>query len=362
MDKTLWAIHYARENKIPCFGTCGGFQHMVIEYARNVLGFKDAQHAEYDPYASSLFISELACSLAGREMQLNFVPGSQVAAIYGELSATEHYYCNFGVNPDCIDELKQGPFYLNATMRPPQRLRIALITRAPTGTAVQSECVNAARLAAKYCEALGHEVEEAGWNFGGMELMRAFITIVFRYTSRDVGNMARLLNIDEQKLAIELNTRFAATVGSVIRDEQVQQALAVWKKVSDSLSGFYRRYDVILTPTVATSPLRSDALDSNALEKLLMRGLIATGFAKKIFSTAFLDVGIHKALYQTPFTPIANMTGQPAMSVPLHWDNDGLPHGVQFMAAEGNDRLLFQLAAQLESEHPWKHRVPAICL
>lgn len=115
MEKTLWTIRYARENKIPCFGTCGGFQHMVIEYARNVLGFKDAQHAEYDPSASSLFISQLACSLAGREMQLNFVPGSQVAAIYGSLSAKEHYYCNFGVNPDCIDELKQGPLNISGS-------------------------------------------------------------------------------------------------------------------------------------------------------------------------------------------------------------------------------------------------------
>lgn len=109
MEKTLWAIRHARENNIPCLGTCGGFQHIVIEFARNLLGFKDAQHAEYDPYASTLFISQLACSLAGREMQLTFVPGSQVAAIYGDLGATENYYCNFGVNPDCIEELKRGP-------------------------------------------------------------------------------------------------------------------------------------------------------------------------------------------------------------------------------------------------------------
>ncbi|MCK9397440.1 MAG: CTP synthase [Methylobacter sp.] len=115
MEKTLWAIRYARENNIPCFGTCGGFQHMVIEYARNVLGFKDAQHAEYDPYASSLFISQLVCSLAGREMQLNFVPESKVASIYGSLSAKERYYCNFGVNPDCIDELKQGPMNISGS-------------------------------------------------------------------------------------------------------------------------------------------------------------------------------------------------------------------------------------------------------
>lgn len=109
MDKTLWAIRHARERRIPCFGTCGGFQHMIIEYARNVLGFKDAQHAEYDPYASLLFVSRLQCALAGREMSLRFTAGSRVAAIYRELSVTEQYYCNFGVNPDHVAVLKSGP-------------------------------------------------------------------------------------------------------------------------------------------------------------------------------------------------------------------------------------------------------------
>ena len=108
MEKTLWAINYARENQIPCLGTCGGFQHLVIEYARNVLGFKDAQHAEYDPYASNLFISQLACSLAGRELPLAFVPNSRVAQIYDAVSATEQYYCNFGVNPKIVPLLESG--------------------------------------------------------------------------------------------------------------------------------------------------------------------------------------------------------------------------------------------------------------
>ena len=89
LDKTLWAIREARERNIPCLGTCGGFQHIVLEYARNVLGFQDAQHAEYDPYASNLFISQLACSLAGREMQLDLTAESRVAAIYGALRVTE---------------------------------------------------------------------------------------------------------------------------------------------------------------------------------------------------------------------------------------------------------------------------------
>jgi len=109
INKTLWAIRYARENTIACFGTCGGFQHMIIEYARSVLEFKDAGHAEYDPYASNLFITQLDCSLAGREMELTFSSGSRVAQIYGGTSAIEQYYCNFGVNPDYVSHLKSGP-------------------------------------------------------------------------------------------------------------------------------------------------------------------------------------------------------------------------------------------------------------
>jgi CTP synthase (UTP-ammonia lyase) len=114
-NKTLWAIRYARENDIPCFGTCGGFQHMIIEYARNVLGFSDASHAEYDPYASNLFISSLSCALAGREMKLTFSSGSRAAQIYGGTSATEQYYCNFGVNPDHVSLLKSGALMITGS-------------------------------------------------------------------------------------------------------------------------------------------------------------------------------------------------------------------------------------------------------
>lgn len=105
LEKTLWAICHARENGVPCFGTCGGFQHMIVEYARNVLHYRDAQHAEYDPYASTLFISRLNCELAGREMELRFESGSLVAEIYGSTSATEEYYCNFGVDPAKVELL-----------------------------------------------------------------------------------------------------------------------------------------------------------------------------------------------------------------------------------------------------------------
>ena len=115
MARTLAAIRHAREQGLPCFGTCGGFQHMLLEYARNVLGFLDAQHAEYDPYASNLFISQLACSLVGRRMELRFVPGSRVAAIYGAEGAEEEYYCNFGVNPDKVALLRQGALQISGS-------------------------------------------------------------------------------------------------------------------------------------------------------------------------------------------------------------------------------------------------------
>jgi CTP synthase (UTP-ammonia lyase) len=112
LDRTLQAIRWAREQGLPCLGTCGGFQHMILEYARHLLGFQDAQHAEYDPYASDLFISRSTCSLAGREMRLTFTEGSRIAAIYGSTTAQEAYYCDFAVDPGHVPLLRQGPLQI----------------------------------------------------------------------------------------------------------------------------------------------------------------------------------------------------------------------------------------------------------
>lgn len=107
LEGAVHAIRFARELDWPLLGTCGGFQHIVIEYARNVLGVVEAQHAEYDPYASELFISELVCSLAGQTMTIHLQPDSRVAGVYGEDEVSEQYYCNFGLNPnhqECLEE------------------------------------------------------------------------------------------------------------------------------------------------------------------------------------------------------------------------------------------------------------------
>jgi CTP synthase (UTP-ammonia lyase) len=104
----LAALRHGRERGVPTLGTCGGCQHMIIEYARHVLGVQDAAHAEYDPYASTLFVSELTCSLAGRTMAVRLEPGSRVAALYGATLVHERYYCNFGLDPARRRELEDG--------------------------------------------------------------------------------------------------------------------------------------------------------------------------------------------------------------------------------------------------------------
>ncbi|GAA3571802.1 CTP synthase [Nonomuraea rosea] len=108
MAGALAALRHGREQGVPTLGTCGGCQHMVIEYARHVLGFEDAQHAEYDPYASSLFVSELTCSLAGKTMPVALTPGSRAAALYGQTETEEQYYCNFGIDPARRQTLHDG--------------------------------------------------------------------------------------------------------------------------------------------------------------------------------------------------------------------------------------------------------------
>lgn len=95
----LAAIRFCRESAVPLLGTCGGFQHVVIEYARNRMGVADAAHAEYDANASRLFIAQLSCSVAGKTLPVQLRAGSRARSWYGSPEAVESYYCNFGLNP-----------------------------------------------------------------------------------------------------------------------------------------------------------------------------------------------------------------------------------------------------------------------
>lgn len=99
MVGALNGIQFSREHDQPFLGTCGGFQHVVIEYARNVMGVKDAEHAEEHPNAQRLFITPLSCSLVGKTEKIRVRPGSRAYGIYGRAETEERFYCSFGLNP-----------------------------------------------------------------------------------------------------------------------------------------------------------------------------------------------------------------------------------------------------------------------
>lgn len=100
MERALAAIQFARENGVPFLGTCGGFQHALIEYARNVAGLEQAGHAEDDPDADPLIVTELACSLVGQAGRVRIQPDTRAAEWYGGLEGIEEYVCSYGLNPD----------------------------------------------------------------------------------------------------------------------------------------------------------------------------------------------------------------------------------------------------------------------
>jgi CTP synthase (UTP-ammonia lyase) len=139
MDGALAAVRTARERGIPYLGTCGGFQHALIEYARNVCGLTAVQHAEVTPDADELLIVPLACSLAGHEEAVMVVPGTLASTILGAGRRTERYHCQYGLNErylntltDCglrftgfddtgqvrMAELPGHPFYLATLFQP----------------------------------------------------------------------------------------------------------------------------------------------------------------------------------------------------------------------------------------------------
>jgi CTP synthase (UTP-ammonia lyase) len=114
MEGALRAIRFAREEGRPFLGTCGGFQHAILEYARHVLGWADAEHAETKPNAARPVITPLTCALVEKTDTIRFRQGSILAAAYGCLEATEGYHCNYGINPAFSSAIVSGPLRVSA--------------------------------------------------------------------------------------------------------------------------------------------------------------------------------------------------------------------------------------------------------
>jgi CTP synthase (UTP-ammonia lyase) len=114
MEGALRAIRFARESGRPFIGTCGGFQHAVIEFARNVLGWEDAEHAETAPDACRPVITLLECALVETSDTVRLQPGSRIHAAYGRDEAVEGYRCRYGLNPEFLDALTAAGFEIAA--------------------------------------------------------------------------------------------------------------------------------------------------------------------------------------------------------------------------------------------------------
>jgi CTP synthase (UTP-ammonia lyase) len=115
LEGALNGIRFAREHDWPFIGTCAGFQHLILEYARNVMGITDATSEEDDADASNLFINRLACPIANKTLAIKLQPGSRVRAAYGTTDIKEYYYCTFGMNPRVQSEIDRAGLRVTGT-------------------------------------------------------------------------------------------------------------------------------------------------------------------------------------------------------------------------------------------------------
>lgn len=106
-------IQFAREYNYPFIGTCGGFQHVVLEFARDVLGVSEVRNIDFDPYTAKHFISALSCSLIGEIRTIYLTANTKAATVYGTVSSEEKYNCNFGLNDQFKNQIVTNGFVVS---------------------------------------------------------------------------------------------------------------------------------------------------------------------------------------------------------------------------------------------------------
>ncbi len=221
----------------------------------------------------------------------------------------------------------------------PGRLRIALMTTALDGAAVAAECVAAAEGAAKLCADLGHEIVVAAPAIDVEALVWAMDVIIAANIQNVVGARLAALGREQRQGDVETITALWIEKANEFSSADYARALVVIHAVGRRLGEFFLDFDVALSPTLADPPLPLGASDQMGDD---------------------LQAYNDRLMGHIPFTPLYNIAGNPAMSVPLHWSANGLPVGAHFGAAFGDEATLLRLAAQLESAHPWFDRRPAV--
>jgi len=227
--------------------------------------------------------------------------------------------------------------FLDEVGKPPKKLRVALQLRPFSGVAVDPECVAAAESAAKLMEELGHSVEPAMPEVNWTELSDGSWVVI----ASNVRLAVLLMNggAEPARGVVDRVVQEAVDFARTLPGDAYPMGMRAIHRFGRLMAGFHEKYDVLLSPTLAKPPLPLGALHTDNLDLAAWREAL---------------------LSFMPFTAPWNMSGQPSMSVPLHWTAAGLPVGVMFTAAFGEDALLFRLAGQLEAARPWAGRVPAV--
>lgn len=236
--------------------------------------------------------------------------------------------------------------------RDPGRLRIGVTAASAIPPGPQPEALAATAAAVAALEELGHEVDELpGPPFDAAALAQDFLLTWFVHVAWLVDEIKRETGCGDE--AFELDTRVMAALGRGNSGVEHCGALERRQLHVRRLADFHERYDLLLTPTLATPPPRVGQFDLPLPARLASRALLRTRTTAVLRRLGIVDRMIEEHLGWVPYTQLANLTGRPAMSVPLHWTADGLPLGVQFVSAPGREGMLLRLAAQLEQARPW---------
>lgn len=244
--------------------------------------------------------------------------------------------------------------YFECIQKPDTKsLRIAYSITSPIGTEVHHECKEAVLNTVNLLESLGHHVEEKEAPVDGKKLAKSYITLYFGEVAASIASLEGVLGRKARLSDVEPTTWLLGLLGKVTSAEEWVLRLREWDIASFQMEEFHDTYDLYVTPTTAFPPAKIGELDLKSSEKNLIKMINTLKLTSIVNKSGFIDQLIENSLKRTPFTQLANLTGQPAMSVPLHMTSDGLPIGVQFVAAKGREDLLYSMAAELERTDLW---------
>ncbi len=249
-----------------------------------------------------------------------------------------------------------GASYASCVGQGPGRLRIGVRVPCAITPDPHPEARAAVDVAIKALVDLGHDVQELpDAPFDDAALAKEFLLAWFVYLAWEVQEAKRLTGAGDD--GFERDTLIMAAIGRATSGADYVDAVQRRHEHARRLTTYFEKYDLLLTPTLATPPPRIGEFDLPGPLQRASDVLLRTRTARLLRHTPILDDMVQKNLGWVPYTQLANVTGRPAISLPLHWTADGLPLGVQFVAPLGGEPLLLRLAAQLEAAVPWDGRV-----